>query len=248
MAQGEDDSKCKKTNMIVNKQLCGDKPLQSIKRVNKGSRQTTMTQQYKMNTNKNDKEETSTKDYSFSFSCSPSYSSQDEEEYDSFDSLIYIIGGNTKIQCENDKFCDVRGFMIGRDGQKIPSHYCHACRCPPMKCHERLLGQFIELDIVSEVMDAKGTDLTPRDIENAVREKYEWHFKKVIYDDTKTLDVRKYKLPLCIEQKTLGRLYDYIKVSSYHDEKTKSITDGRGRKMTKEMLAERWREMEEDAS
>jgi hypothetical protein len=248
MAQGEDDSKCKKTNMIVNKQLCGDKPLQSIKRVNKGSRQTTMTQQYKMNTNKNDKEETSTKDYSFLFSCSPSYSSQDEEEYNSFDSLIYTIGGNTKVQCENDKFCDVCGFKIGRNGQKIPSHYCHACCCPPIKCYERLLGQFIELDIVSEVIDAKGTDLTPRDIENAVQEKYEWHFKKVIYDDTKTLDVRKYKLPLCIEQKTLGRLYDYIKVSSYHDEKMKLITDGRGRKMTKEMLAERWRQIEEDAS
>jgi hypothetical protein len=248
MAQGEDDSKCKKMNTIINQQPCGDKPLQSIKRVNKGLKQTTMTQQFKMSTNKNDKEETSTKDYSFSFSCSPSYSSQDEEEYDSFDSLIYTIGGNTKIQCENDKFCDVRGFMIGRDGQKIPSHYCHACRCPPIKCHERLLGQFIELDIVSEVMDAKGTDLTPRDIENAVREKYEWHFKKVIYDDTKTLDVRKYKLPLCIEQKTLGRLYDYIKVSSYHDEKMKLIVDGRGRRMTKEMLAERWRQIEEDAS
>jgi hypothetical protein len=59
MAQGEDDSKCKKTNTIVNKQPCGDKPLQSIKRVNKSLRQTMMSQQYKMNTIKNDKEETS---------------------------------------------------------------------------------------------------------------------------------------------------------------------------------------------
>ena len=70
----------------------------------------------------------------------------------------------------------------------------------------------------------------------------------MIYEDTKTLDVRKYKVPLCIEQKTLGRLYDYIKVSSYHYEKMKLITDGRGRKMTGEMLAARRREIEEDAS
>jgi hypothetical protein len=119
IAQGKDDSKCKKHNMIVNKQPCGNTPLKSIKRVNKGKRQrTTMTQQYKIDVHKNNKEETSTKDYSFSFSCSPSYSSQDDKDYDS---LMYVIGGNTKVQCETDKFCDICGFRIGQDGPKMPS-------------------------------------------------------------------------------------------------------------------------------
>jgi hypothetical protein len=243
IAQEEEDSKCSQ----VIRQPRGDRPLKSIKRLNKGKTQTTITQQFKrQSTRENNEEDTHTKSYSFSFSCSPSYSSQEAD--DDFDSLVHAIGGNRQIEHESDKFCDVRGFNVDQDGPKLPNHYCHCCRCPPIKCHEYLLGEFIELDIVSEVMDAEGADPTPRDIENAVREKYEWHFRKLIYDDTKTLDVRKYKVPLCIEQKTLGRLYDYIKVSSYHYEKMKLITDGRGRKMTGEMLAARRREIEEDAS
>jgi hypothetical protein len=242
----EEDSKCSQVN-VQQIQPRGDAPLKSIKRLNKGKTQTTITQQFKRhNTYENNKEDTHTKSYSFSFSCSPSYSSQEPDK--EFDSLVYAIGGNRQVKRESDKFCDVRGFNVGQDGPKLPNHYCQCCRCPPIKCHEHLLGEFIELDIISEIMDAGDATPTPRDVENAVREKYEWHFRKLVYDDTKTLDVRKYKVPLCIEQKTLGRLYDYIKVSSYHYEKMKLITDGRGRKMTGEMLAARRREIEEDAS
>jgi hypothetical protein len=98
------------------------------------------------------------------------------------------------------------------------------------------------------VADAEGADPTARDIENAVHKKYAWSMKKLIYDETKTLDARIYKVPLCMEQGTLGRLYDYIKVSSYHYKMMKLITDGRGRKMTGEMLVQRREEREQDAS
>jgi hypothetical protein len=230
----------------------GDLPLKSIKWTDKGKKmQTTITQQF-ASYNCNDNIEQNTTDtnanhsrgYSFSFSYSPSSSSQDDD----FDSLVHVIGGNKNINCEGDKLCDVRGFVIGQDGPELPKHYCHCCRCPPIKCHERLLGGFIELDIVFEVADADGTNITARDIENAVREKYAWAMRKLIYDETKTLDARVYKVPLCMEQGTLGRLYEYIKVSSYHYKMMKLITDGRGRKMTGEMLAQRREEREQDAS
>jgi hypothetical protein len=230
----------------------GDSPLKSIKWTDKGKKvQTTITQQFSSYKSSNNVAHSTTnidanhsRDYSFSFSCSPSSSSQDDD----FDSLVHAIGGNKNVHCESDDKCDVRGFVIGQDGPELPRHYCQCCRCPPIKCHERLLGGFIELDIVFEVADADGTNITARDIENAVREKYAWAMRKLIYDETKTLDARVYKVPLCMEQGTLGRLYDYIKVSSYHYEMMKLITDGRGRKMTGEMLAQRREEREQDAS
>jgi hypothetical protein len=62
-----------------------------------------------------------------------------------------------------------------------------------------LLGGFIELDIVFEVADVDGANITARDIENAVCKKYAWSMKKLIYNETKTLDARIYKVPLCME-------------------------------------------------
>jgi hypothetical protein len=128
--------------------------------------------------------------------------------------------------------CDLRRFHVGVDGPSLPSHYCRYCRCPPIKCHQKVLGRFIELQVVCEVLESD-TKPSEKDIEMMVRRRYRSALKQKIYDETKTLDRNQYPVPSCIEQKTLGKLYEYTKVSAYHNDIINWITNGCGKPIRK---------------
>jgi hypothetical protein len=140
----------------------------------------------------------------------------------------YTCGGNINVQKESDKVCDLRGFKVGIDGPSLPPHYCRYCQCPPIKCHQRILGKFIQLQVVCEILE-NDDEPSEKDIEDMVRRKYRSGLRQKIFDETKTLDRYSYPVPSCIEQKTLGNLYQYSEVTSYHNEMIQSITNGRGR-------------------
>ncbi len=142
--------------------------------------------------------------------------------------MRYTCGGNINVQKEGDKVCDIRGFKTGVDGPTVPSHYCTYCRCPPTKCHNRLFGKFIQIQIISESMESDAPKLTPNQIEAEFRFKYRSAIKQKIFEDTKTLDTYPYDVPICIEQLSLGKIYDYQKVNSYHNDIIKLIFKGRG--------------------
>jgi hypothetical protein len=138
----------------------------------------------------------------------------------------YIAGGDKDTQFLGDTMCDLRGFVVGKDGHKLPTHYCRHCLCPPIKCHELLLGELIELEVMSDVMDI---DLEPtvKHVEELVQQKYEKALRLKIYDDTRTLDISEFKVPYCVEIGTQGRLCEYIKMANYHYDMQKLITMGR---------------------
>jgi hypothetical protein len=133
---------------------------------------------------------------------------------------------NEDAQLPNDKLCDLRGFRVGTDGPTLPFHYCPYCRCPPVKCHEFLVGELVELEVISEMMDF---DIDPTDlmVETAVQACYQRAIRHKIYDETRTLDISDHTVPYCLELGTQSRLYEYVRVSNYHHEMQKLITVGR---------------------
>jgi hypothetical protein len=133
---------------------------------------------------------------------------------------------NKDVQLLNDKLCDLRGFRVGTDGPTLPFHYCPYCNCPPIKCHELLMGEFIELDVISEIMDIDREPMNS-DVEELVQERYQKTLRQQIYYDTRTLDISDYTVPYCLELGVQSRLYEYIKVSNYHYDMQKLITVGR---------------------
>jgi hypothetical protein len=114
------------------------------------------------------------------------------------------------------------------DGPKLPTHYCQYCRCPPIKCHETVLSEFIELLVINDLSDID-LDPTVQHVAEAVQDRYENTLRQKIYEEMHMLDISTYTVPYCLEVGTQGRLCEYIKMSNYHYDMQKLITMGRDR-------------------
>ena len=82
-------------------------------------------------------------------------------------------------------------------------------------------------------MESDAPKLTPRQIETEVHYKYRSAIKQKNFKETGTLDMYTYSVPICIEQLSLDKLYDYQKVTSNHYDVVKLIFNGCGNLLRK---------------
>ncbi len=226
---GPKDDKCKESG---NKKplVTGDSALVSIKSNSRyksaTTQQVTLTQIDRAVQHDKNKIEHTTNSHTNNSPCHDGKNQETFEDDDEGGTLVHSFGGNISVQKPGDEVCDIHGFRIGTDGAVLPSHYCLFCRCPPMKCHERMFGEFIQLQVVSDMMDI---DLEPtaEHVKDAVQDEYTRKLKDQIYDETKALDISTYNVPYCLEAGTQAQLLEYVKTANYHYEMQKRITMGR---------------------
>jgi hypothetical protein len=126
----------------------------------------------------------------------------------------------------SNELWDPRGYI--NDPPSVHMHqYCQHCRCPLSKCHDRVFGKYIELQIVNKILET-GSEPTYHEVEYAFHSKYNKALEQKISEVTGTLDTSTYDVPRCISSNSLGRLFRYIDARDYHVNMLKLITVGRG--------------------
>jgi hypothetical protein len=126
----------------------------------------------------------------------------------------------------SDELWDPRGYI--NDPPSAYMHqFCRHCKCPLSRCHDKVFGRYIELQIVNKIFES-GSEPTYHEVQYSFGAKYNRALEQKISEVTGTLDTSTYDVPHCISSNSLNRLFRYIEARDYHDSMLKLITVGRG--------------------
>jgi hypothetical protein len=126
-----------------------------------------------------------------------------------------------------DELWDPRGYVNEPPPNQLMQYFCRHCKCPHAKCHDKMFGKYIELQIVNQIFET-GTEPTCHEVQHTFHSKYNRALEQKICEVTGTLDTSTYNVPHCVMSGSLDRLFQYIKARDYHFYMHSSITVGRG--------------------
>jgi hypothetical protein len=126
-----------------------------------------------------------------------------------------------------DELWDPRGYETEPPPDQLIRFFCRHCKCPHAKCHDKMFGKYIELQIVNQIFESESE---PRrdEVQYAFHRKYNRALEQKITEITGTLDTSTYNIPHCVMSGSLNRLFQYINARDYHFYMHSLITVGRG--------------------
>jgi hypothetical protein len=151
----------------------------------------------------------------------------------SFHSRMYDSSWSEDKRAEQDvledeeiESSDPRGYQT-RPTAALRQLYCEGCKCTKALCHNVTLGRYVQLQIIHEVSES-GDEPVFEDIEEIFHEKYNRVLRYKIFEVTGTLDTSTREIPNCLSANSLETLGQYLKRRDYHYTMHKAITLGRG--------------------
>jgi hypothetical protein len=143
-------------------------------------------------------------------------------------SPLFLHSSSIEHKDEGDVLADFCGFRLGLDGDRMPSHYCTFCCCPPTMCHDKVFGGTLELLVINQMFGSEDCDPTCEEVKDLFHDEYNRVLRLKVCENTRTLDLDRWAVPYCLTANSLDRLNWYVRACDYHHKMNSNITVGRG--------------------